>query len=178
MYASDRCLDLSFYNQVNKASDYDWNEIQRLSWADWGNNYAYPFVSRPNFYWRCSQLGLFPTTVNADSLFGNTIGQDVYFWACSEIFGTAYDYLKLKENIETLNRNYGGKYPQVENVIYTNGQLDVNFEFGITEANNYPNSTVISVPCKLIPMPMRVKVVLNNVCVCLQSMLNLLIYFQ
>lgn len=125
----------------------DWNDIANLAWADtW--DLSYPFVSRPLFYLRCSQLGLFPTSVNARSAFGTGIGQDLYFRACNDIFGGEYDYMLLGASVDQINFQFGGKRPNVGNVIFTNGVLDAHFTFGITEEYGGDDVTVFNLPGK------------------------------
>lgn len=108
-------------------------------------------MSRPQIYLRCTQLGLFGTTVNAVSPFGTQIGQDFHFFGCNLVFeDTDYDYMKIQEEIDVLTHRYGGKNPGISNVVYTNGALDTHFDFGITDVEVRANSTVINIPGKII----------------------------
>lgn len=150
VFTDETCLDLAFRNQTNHALVEDWDAIAELNWAP-GLNVAYPFMSRPQFYLRCTHLGLFGTNVNAGTIFGNLIAQDLHFAGCRTVFGEyGYDYLQLRGAIESLNLRYGGKNPGIQNVVYTNGALDTHFEFGITELHPSSfNVSVINIPGKL-----------------------------
>lgn len=135
VFFGEFCLDVSFNFRAIEVSRTSWEDIFDLSWTQ-GLSIAYPFISRPLFYLRCTQLGLFPTSVNARSSFGNTVGQDMWFHGCSNAFGADYDYSLLQHAIDQLHFQYGGKHPTITNAIFTNGELDSQFAFGITESSD------------------------------------------
>lgn len=91
------CLDLSFESRVFESSYFtNWSDISWLAWEPL--NVAYPSVSRSQIYLSCTELGLFPTNVNADSIFGRSVAQDFYFHGCSEIFeDTEYEKRKFSK---------------------------------------------------------------------------------
>lgn len=130
---AEHCLNVSFFARVAETSLTEWHEVAALAWARSNNDLSYPFVSRPAFYLRCTQLGLFSTSVNAESIFGTGIGQDLYFRGCNDIFGADFDYMLLADSVKRLNFQFGGKVPNVNGIIFTNGKLDAHFAFGITE---------------------------------------------
>lgn len=146
VFTGEFCLDVSFDFRAFEASLTSWEDIFDLSWTQ-GLSIAYPFISRPLFYLRCTQLGLFPTSVNARSSFGHAIGQDVWFYGCNEAFGAGYDYTLLQSAIDQLQFQYGGKNPTITNAIFTNGELDSLYSFGITESD-YPSTYVRNIPSK------------------------------
>lgn len=142
-YRSDEfCLDVSFFGNAYEGSMTEWHEITELAWSE-GLDMTYPFVSRPLFYLRCTQLALFPTSVNAISSFGHSIGQDLYFEGCSEVFGPEYDYMLLAEAVNRVNFQFGGKQPNVSKVILTNGILDGHFDFGITSGDYEGDDSIV-----------------------------------
>lgn len=147
VFTGEFCLDVSFDFRAFEASLTDWDNIFALSWTQ-GLSIAYPFISRPLFYLRCTQLGLFPTSVNARSSFGNAIGQDLWFVGCNAAFGSGYDYTLLQNAVEQLEFQYGGKNPAVTNAIFTNGELDTQFAFGITESSGDQTTHVRNIPSK------------------------------
>ncbi len=61
----------------------------------------------------------------------------------------SYNYLDLANAVQTLNERYGAKNPDVEDIIFTNGELDPYYSFGITEYTNN-NSYVFNIPRKLM----------------------------
>lgn len=63
----------------------DWDFIEELTWNG-PLDVAFPFENRPQWYQRCNQMGLFPTTVNGQTLFGRLIQQEFYFLFCTRAF--------------------------------------------------------------------------------------------
>lgn len=150
MYTNEICLDVSFESRQYEAINENWDYINYLNWVP-GLNIAYPFMSRPQLYARCTQLGLFGITANASTIFGTHIGKNLHSNGCGGVFGDhGYDFTYLPGAIEALNLRYGGKNPGIQNVVYTNGALDSHFEFGITELHPGTfNVSVINIPSKL-----------------------------
>lgn len=129
----DICLDVAFFSRMYEASFVAWQDINDLAWNK-SLNIVYPFVSRPLFYLHCTQLGLFATNIDAESLFGNLTGRELYRNGCMKVFNLRkgdYDFDILSEAVDRLEKQFGGKNPAVSNVIYTNGMLDIHFAFGI-----------------------------------------------
>lgn len=147
VYTEENCLDVSYYTHAWQSSITSWQEVAELNWGE-TNIQVYPFVSRPLFYLLCTQIGMFPTGVSARSLFGTSVGQDMYFHGCNEAFGDGYDYMLLADSVEQLKLQYGGKNPAVSNVLFTNGELDTNFAFGVTDNNNESGMFVHNIPGK------------------------------
>lgn len=143
------CLDVAFFSRMYEASFVDWEDIQDLAWNQ-SLNIAYPFVSRPLFYLHCTQLGLFATNIDAESLFGNLTGRELYDNGCTKVFNLNkgdYDFEYLTEAVANLEHQFGGKNPGVSNVIYTNGRLDINFAFGISSTvNRQPDVYILNIP--------------------------------
>lgn len=149
VYTGENCLDISYFTHAWQSSITSWPDIAYLNWGE-TNIQVYPFVSRPLFYLHCTQIGMFPTSVNARSSFSTAVGQDTYFFGCNEAFGDGYDYMLLADNVERLNFQYGGKNPAVSNVLFTNGELDTNFAFGVTVNNEELGMFVRNIPGKYI----------------------------
>lgn len=135
----------------------------KLNWGE-TNYQVYPFISRPLFYLHCTQIGMFPTGVNARSLFGTAVGQDMYFYGCTEAFGDGYDYMLLADNVEQLRLQYGGKNPAITNAIFTNGELDTHFAFGVTANNEESGMFVRTIPGKYFVFFMFIEIYLFSCC--------------
>lgn len=135
VFTDEFCLDVSIFSRLEEAQEVGWPFIEQLAWNKSGLNIAYPVPSRPALYWRCSQLGGFGTTANADTLFGHTIGQDVFFRFCEAAFGRDYDYVHLADAVAHLNRHFGGNRPAIDDVLYTNGELDAQRSFGVHDVS-------------------------------------------
>lgn len=147
VFTGEFCLDVSFDFRAFETSLTSWDDIFGLSWTQ-NLSISYPFVSRPLFYLRCTQLGLFPTSVNARSSFGNAVGQDMWYEGCKAAFGAGYNYSLLQSSIDQLAFQYGGKNPTITNAIFTNGELDTQFGFGITETPEDLSMYVRNIPSK------------------------------
>lgn len=132
-----------------EASFVDWEDITDLAWNK-SLNIAYPFVSRPLFYLHCTQLGLFATNMDAESLFGSLTGLELYRSGCIKVFDLNngdYYFEFLIEAVDRLEKQFGGKNPGVSNVIYTNGQIDSHFAFGISSmVDRQPDVHVRNIP--------------------------------
>lgn len=143
------CLDVAFFSRMYEASFVNWEDITDLAWNK-SLNIAYPFVSRPLFYLHCTQLGLFATNMDAESLFGTLTGLELYRNGCIKVFNLNegdFDFELLAEAVDKLEMQFGGKNPAVKNVIYTIGQLDIHFAFGILSiADRQPDVYVRNIP--------------------------------
>lgn len=146
------CLDVAFFSRMYEASFVDWIDITDLAWNK-SLNIVYPFVSRPLFYLHCTQLGLFATNMDAESLFGTLTGREFYRNGCIKVFNLNegdYDFEYLTDAVDKLETQFGGKNPAVSNVIYTNGQLDIHYAFGIISmVDRQPDVHVWNIPSKL-----------------------------
>lgn len=133
VFTDRTCLQFDYYERVYLASQERWENITELSWDD--VDHMYPFQSRPALYHRCTQLANLPVTVNSESLFGRLIQQEFWFLYCSESFwDDGYDYTELDGAAAALNQRFGGTNPGITQAIYTNGELDPYFSFGINAA--------------------------------------------
>lgn len=157
VFTDERCINIAYFELWYDVLLVDWNEIQEINWLP-GRNAVYPFLSRPQLYLRCTQLGLFGTNVNSLTLFGRNIGQDIHVTGCQDAFGETYDYMQLEGAIKSINVRYGGKNPNVPNVVYTNGALDTLFEFGITDDNfGTKNAYTINLASKCLFLQKRMR---------------------
>lgn len=89
------------------------------------------------------------TTVNADTIFARTIAQDYYRLVCQDAW-YRFDYMTSKQAVEQLNQQYGGKLLKITKAIFSNGKLDVNYAFGVTEYGNKDDTHVINISRKHI----------------------------
>lgn len=145
VFTDEFCLDVNLYSRATEAVNGDWDFIGFLNWQQFGVNFAYPVPSRPILYWRCTQLGQFGTTVNADTLFSHAIGQDLYFNFCRAAFGPSFRFEHLAGAVELLSVNYGGQMPKVADVIFTNGQLDPALGSGVFVDDPDVNTHVLEI---------------------------------
>lgn len=144
VFTDRTCLEFDYYQRIYLVSQDSWEDIENLSWND--VDQMYPLQNRPTLYQRCTELANLPLTVNSDSIFGRLIQQEFWFLYCSDSFyGEEYDYTELTGAAEALNQRFGGRNPGITNAIYTNGELDPYFSFGInTTASD--DSHVFNIP--------------------------------
>lgn len=137
----DDCLDVSIFSGAYDGGRINWDYF-------WNTSPTVKTPSRSSWYLACTQSGMFSTTVNAISLFGHTIGQDVYHTFCSDIFGDDYSYGRLAGAVASLELRFGSRVPSVDGLLYTNGELDPAWDFGMTNVSgvDHLQSFVYNIP--------------------------------
>lgn len=134
-YANDLCLDYDYLKVLYDISYINWDSPMVANGA------------RQNLYLKCTQLAQHATTVNGDTIFARTIAQDYYRLLCQDAW-YGFDYMTSKEAVEQLNHRYGGKNLNITKAIFTNGKLDVNYAFGVTQYGDKDNTHVINISRK------------------------------
>lgn len=143
VFTDEFCLDVNIGYRANEAWQTSWEFIRYLHWNPLGINIGYPFPSRPSLWLACTQLGGWATSVNSQSLFQHSIGQDTFFRFCQQSFDE-YDYAHLAGSVASLNHRFGGNNPSISKVIYTNADLDPWASFGVREEQRTANSHVFN----------------------------------
>lgn len=133
VFGDSQCYDISYFTRLPALRD-----------ITWGSNATRLVGDRQHLYYQCTQLGNFPVNVNGNTLFGRVISQDFYYEGCEDLFEEDYDYMQLRAATQRLNVQFGAKNPAVTNVIYTNGQLDINLPFAVRYTQE-PGSYVIDI---------------------------------
>lgn len=74
-------------------------------------------------YLQCNQFGWFPTSSSTKQPFGSLFPVDFKIDICSDVFGDNY-YTLIPENVNAINKEFGGKHIKVDNTYMTYGELD------------------------------------------------------
>ncbi|CAG2173161.1 unnamed protein product [Oppiella nova] len=97
--------------------------------------------TRQWIYQTCTEFGYYGTTNKPDTPFGkDSLPLDYFTQLCTDIFGPQITAQTIVKAVEVTNKYYGGRQPNVTNVVFTNGSLDPWHALSITK--NLNNSTL------------------------------------
>lgn len=156
-FGNGDCANFSYAITIEAATQTEWTED------------AINFGTRQDYFRQCTQYGTFLTSHSAYQPFGNRFPVSYYKRACSDIFGEELyvfealfyfafisnnffncriNQFTIEEAIRRTNDFYGGNYPRgVNNVFFTQGELDPNRNLGVLEDLN-PTSPAVVITCK------------------------------
>ncbi|KAJ8682094.1 hypothetical protein QAD02_017886 [Eretmocerus hayati] len=98
-----------------------WDFVNEMRNTTWDTNSA----SRVWYHQTCVEFGYYQTSYSKDSsAFGNSFNLDFFVDMCSDIFGEYHDKDLVDYGVNRTNIEYGGKFPDVTNVIFVNGDID------------------------------------------------------
>ncbi|XP_060833101.1 putative serine protease K12H4.7 [Bombus pascuorum] len=83
-----------------------------------------PDIMRLWFYQTCTEYGYYQTTNSRNSVFGTLFPLPYFMGLCSHLYGYYYGNRFLYTRIARTNTMYGGLRPDLQNVIFTNGDID------------------------------------------------------
>ncbi|XP_033217325.1 putative serine protease K12H4.7 [Belonocnema kinseyi] len=72
----------------------------------------------------CTEYGYYQTTDPEKSIFGSILTIEYFNQLCGDVFGEGYDKILLDKGVRRTNVMYGGKLPDVKNVLFVNGNID------------------------------------------------------
>ncbi|CAG2181294.1 unnamed protein product, partial [Oppiella nova] len=75
-------------------------------------------------YQTCTEFGYYQTTSLKDSPFGHNLPVEFFTKQCTDIFGPQITAQTIEKAVEATNFYYGGRQPNVTNVVFPNGSLD------------------------------------------------------
>ncbi|XP_072936930.1 putative serine protease K12H4.7 [Epargyreus clarus] len=75
-------------------------------------------------YQSCTEFGYYQTATSDNQLFTNNIPAEFYDKLCMSLFGEGFNKDKVNNGVNTINSMYGGKSPNVTQVVFVNGELD------------------------------------------------------
>ncbi|XP_033226746.1 putative serine protease K12H4.7 [Belonocnema kinseyi] len=87
----------------------------------------HPIISsqRQWLFQTCTEYGYYPTTDSDNSMFGAfNVTLEYHTKHCRDVFGKEYNEHFLSRGIKRTNLMYGGKKPDVRNVLFVNGNRD------------------------------------------------------
>ncbi|XP_051166527.1 putative serine protease K12H4.7 [Leptopilina boulardi] len=109
-------------NNGMACTDIDYNSlIKRLRNESWDSNTG---IMRQWIFQTCTEYGYFQTTDSKKSIFGPHLSYEYFTKLCKDIYGDEYTKILLSEGIKRTNVMYGGRIPDVQNVLFVNGNID------------------------------------------------------
>lgn len=82
------------------------------------------------YYQGCNEFGWFSTSDSEHHLFGSQSPKSIYIKICADLFGSQYTESFIEENIAKTNEYFGGRSPDVKNIILTRGEFDITKDLG------------------------------------------------
>ncbi|CAG2115175.1 unnamed protein product, partial [Medioppia subpectinata] len=98
---------------------------------------------RPWSYQQCTSFADFVTSDLPNSPFGHNIPVEFYTKQCTQIFGLQITAQTIQKAVDRTVATYGGKRPNITNVVLTNGSLDPWKASGILEDLNNSTKTAV-----------------------------------
>ncbi|XP_011706355.1 PREDICTED: putative serine protease K12H4.7, partial [Wasmannia auropunctata] len=108
----DTCVDVNYNNFVRKYREISWDSPAATS------------IMRQWFHQTCAEYGYYQTTSSDKSVFGTLFPLDYYINLCLDLYGDYYSKNILDSRVKRTNIMYGGQLPDLQNVIFTNGDID------------------------------------------------------
>lgn len=138
-----RCLlslkddETSFWSKDNNCFNYDFHEsIEESKKIDWLA--AWMFQS-------CTEFGYFQSSSSTSNIFTKNIPSQWFENCCIAAFGLEFNMNRTDEGVIRANNLYGGRMPNVTNVVFVNGGLDPWSRLSVLEDISY------EAPAEIIP---------------------------
>lgn len=107
-------------NNKKACTDIDYNSLLKLLQNEsWNSG-----IMRQWIFQTCTEYGFFQTTDSKNSIFGPHLTYEYFTKLCKDVYGDEYTQILLNEGIKRTNVMYGGRIPDVHNVLFVNGNLD------------------------------------------------------
>ncbi|XP_072940231.1 putative serine protease K12H4.7 [Epargyreus clarus] len=107
-----------YWSQKQNCYEYDFNNmIQEYHKEE--NDWIYCWT-----YQTCTEYGYFQTMTSDNQPFTNNVPIEFYDKLCMSLFGVGFDKDRVNSGIDKINSMYGGKSPNVTQVVFVNGELD------------------------------------------------------
>ncbi|XP_020290763.1 putative serine protease K12H4.7 [Pseudomyrmex gracilis] len=107
-----KCLDVNYNNFVKKYRNVLWDSP------------AAETIMRQWTYQTCAEYGYYQTSSSNNSIFGTLFPLNYFITLCIDLYGDHYDETILNSRVRRTNIMYGGRLPDLTNVIFTNGDID------------------------------------------------------
>lgn len=121
----------NFWNREEDCYDVNFDEIiEEIKYGgDWLTSWAYQM---------CSEFSYAKSTSSVNQPFTNRyIPIETFYKICTLSFGEEFNEASIEQAVNETNELYGGLKPNVENVIFVNGELDPWHRLGILEDVSY-----------------------------------------
>ncbi|XP_014206647.1 putative serine protease K12H4.7 [Copidosoma floridanum] len=100
-------------------------------------------ATRQWFFQTCTEYGYYQTTNSSRSVFGTLFELDFFVDLCQNLYGEYYDKNLLEYGVSRTNIQYGGRLPDVTNVIFTNGDVDPWHRLSVLEDLNESSPAIL-----------------------------------
>lgn len=108
----DICVDVSYKDVTSLLRGISWNSPAAIS------------TMRQWYHQTCTEYGYHQTSSSEKSIFGTLFPVDYYINLCFDLYGDYYNKKILDSRVRRTNIMYGGQLPDLQNVIFTNGDID------------------------------------------------------
>ncbi|XP_001608051.1 putative serine protease K12H4.7 isoform X2 [Nasonia vitripennis] len=103
-----------------KCKDVDYKDmIKDLRMSSWSTS-----AMRQWYFQTCTEFGYYQTANSSKSAFGRLVNLDFFVNICKDVYGDYYERELLDSGISRTNIMYGGRLPDIKNVIFVNGDVD------------------------------------------------------
>lgn len=109
---SGKCFAANYKNFIKKHRDVSWNSSTA---AD---------IMRQWIHQTCTEYGYYQTTNSNRSIFGKMFPLNFFIDMCVDLYDDYNDKKLLDSRVRRTNVMYGGRLPDLRNVIFTNGDID------------------------------------------------------
>lgn len=108
---SSGCMDFSYANHVEKFNNVTWGSEANRQMRQWT-------------YQTCSEFAWYQTSTSVNQIFGTKYPVDYFFRICNDFYNNSFSEEIVAYNVRRTNIRFGGFYPSLTNVVFTNGDLD------------------------------------------------------
>ena len=118
----EECLDHEYASFLSLLTDSSWSG-SGVGWRQW-------------IWQTCTEFGWYQTSNQPSGIFGTLLTLDFFESWCRDAFGADFSHDRLEAAMAATNAEYGGFFPQVENVVFVHGSIDPWHAMGVLEDRN------------------------------------------
>ncbi|EGI66772.1 PREDICTED: putative serine protease K12H4.7 [Acromyrmex echinatior] len=107
-----KCNDVNYNNFLKTYREISWDSPAATS------------IMRQWYHQTCTEYGYYQTTNSNKSIFGKLFPLNYFINLCTDLYGDYHNKKILDSHVRRTNIMYGGKLPDLRNVIFTNGNSD------------------------------------------------------
>ncbi|XP_063839595.1 putative serine protease K12H4.7 [Ostrinia nubilalis] len=131
------------HNIITSNSIHDWKWNKQLQFEN--SNpicFNYDFadmieVIKENVYFKswlyqtCTEFGYMKSTSSNNHPFKNNLPVSFFYKMCTDVFGPEFDQARMEDGVKKTNEKYGGLTPNVDRVVFVNGDMDPWHKLGV-----------------------------------------------
>jgi len=118
----EECLDHEYASFLALLTDSSWSGGY-IGWRQW-------------IWQTCTEFGWYQTSNQPSGVFGGRLNLEYFESWCQDAFGADFSHGRLEDLMAATNAEYGGFFPQVENVVFVHGSIDPWHAMGVLEDRN------------------------------------------